>query len=262
MVWRPLALSLVVLGTLAEVSLADPAPPPPSRPALNGQATAALAAQLRSLLLESLPDPLYQAAPGWGKTAPALTGVKLSGKDGRLRLKGKRAEKNQGTWRSVRVTGVNLPQTLFLDIRDLKQVQPGRSTFSVLLAFDARVDYHQQKWVKGVRVSADTVRARFRVRAILDCECSSRVESKGWFPDVVFQLKVLRSDLHYDNVVCEHIDGFGGSTARLLGDFVLRVLHKRHPALERKLLAKANAAVVKAGSTREVRIGLGKLLKK
>ena len=39
-------------------------------------------------------------------------------------------------------------------------------------------------------------------------------------------------------------------------------LHRWHPALERDLLAKANAAIEKAADTKEVRVSLAELLKK
>jgi hypothetical protein len=42
---------------------------------------------------------------------------------------------------------------------------------------------------------------------------------------------------------------------------MLETMHELHPALERDLLAKANAAVVKAGKEREIRFGLLRFLK-
>jgi hypothetical protein len=73
---------------------------------------------------------------------------------------------------------------------------------------------------------------------------------------------VLRSDFHYDNLVFEHVAGFGGTAARLLGDVIVGSVKKLRPSLEQHLLDKANAAIIKAAATKEVRIHLSKLLGK
>ena len=77
---------------------------------------------------------------------------------------------------------------------------------------------------------------------------------------VVFRGRVLRADLRYENVVVEHVNGVGGELAKLIGNTAQEVLHKWRPSLERKLLEKGNAAIVKAGDTKEVRLSLTKLL--
>jgi hypothetical protein len=109
----------------------------------------------------------------------------------------------------------------------------------------------------GVRVYSGSTRARFRVRAKLLCEVTAKFEKgKDWLPDAVFRLRMLNSDLRYDNVVVEHTAGVGGELAKFLGDAVIDGLRQWKPSLERNLLAKANAAIVKAADTREVRVNL------
>src|SRR5262249_51055032 len=147
--------------------------------------------------------------------------------------------------------------TLAFDLRDARQAGPGRMTFTTLLAFDARVEYEQQNWRWGVRLYSGSVRARLRLKLALSCEVTSRVESSGYLPELVFRLRVLGSDLRYDNFVVEHVGGVGGDLAKLLGKAAHGALNQWRPSLERNLLAKANAAIVKAGDTRDVRVGLG-----
>src|SRR5207302_8177276 len=104
------------------------------------------------------------------------------------------------------------------------------------------------------------VRARLRLRLRLRCEAVSRVETGGkLLPEAVFRLRVLQSDLRYDRFRVEHAAGVGGDAAKVLGEGAHAAVHLVRPSLERKLLERANAAVVKAGDTREVRVSLMKL---
>ncbi len=230
--------------------------------AADAGSNAALADLLRGCLLEALPPTLYEASPGWGNTNRVLTGVKWKGKGLHVHPSGQYSNRNNGTWRKVKITTANMPASLAVEVRNLTRPEPGRMTFTLLLGFDARVEYTRQKWASGMRLSDNSARARLRVRLALDCESLFKLQpSGGLLPDAVFRLRVLKADLHYDNVVVEHVAGFGGTTAKVIGEIVLASLKKWHPAIERKFLERANAAIVKAGDTREVRLGLGKLLK-
>jgi hypothetical protein len=78
---------------------------------------------------------------------------------------------------------------------------------------------------------------------------------------VIFRLHAVRSDLTYSHLVVEHILGVGGDLAKLLGEAIQHGIHRWRPSLERNLLNKANAAIEKAADTKEIRIGLGSLLR-
>jgi hypothetical protein len=259
--------AVAVLAFVAQDGLADPMVKAKTVTGLTalsterGDSAAALAGSLRTILLESLPDPLYEGSQGWGKTKEVLVGFQVKTKGFQTRLEAKYSPRNHGTWRKGRVTSRNLPGSLAVEVRDVKKPEPGRTTFSVTVALDGAVDYQQQKWASGIRLYDASVRARFRVKLVLQCEMTFRVnKTGGLLPDAVFRLRVLQSDLRFDNIVCEHFAGFGGSTARMIGDLITANLRKYRPDLERRLLDRANAAIVKAGDTKEVRIGLGKLL--
>src|SRR5262249_9379097 len=97
----------------------------------------------------------------------------------------------------------------------------------------------------------------------LRCEVITKVERNGGLlPETVFRFRVLNSDAGYEHLVVEHIAGLGGEAAKLLGEAVHAGMKQWHPSLERRLLEKANAAIVKAGDTKEVRIGVSSLLGK
>ena len=72
---------------------------------------------------------------------------------------------------------------------------------------------------------------------------------------------MTKADLKYDNLKFEHIAGVGGEAAQIIGEAAHAAVTQWRPSIERDLLARANAAIVKAGGEREVRLSLTKLLK-
>jgi len=178
----------------------------------------------------------------------------------RLRQEVKLAPKNDGKWSRLRLTTQELPRTLTINITDFRAVDDEKQSFKVYLALQVGAEYEQQNWDLGVRMWSGSVRARLQLKLALDCENIIRVEQrKGRFPDIVFRLRVAKADVSYDRLVVEHINGVGGSAARLTGEALRSALKQWKPSLEHDLLARANAAIVKAADTREVRIGLAGL---
>jgi len=221
--------------------------------------TEKLAANLRELLIQELPDPLFEEQPGWGRTASAATGLKWKGKGLHGHPEVMHENKNQGTWRRVRISAINFPRSLILDIHDVRKVDQGRTQFDASMSFDAHLDATQQNWAKGIKLYNGSLRARFRVKMALRCEVTTRVESEGTLvPDLIFRLRVTQADINYDHFVTEHIAGLGGDAARLLGDALQKALR---PWLQKRVLPKADSAIVKAADTKEVRLSLASILK-
>jgi len=157
----------------------------------------------------------------------------------------------------VRISARNLKDTLVVDLRDLVQPGGGVTTFRLFVSFDAVVQYDRQTWRLGARTYSGSTRARCRVRLTLDCEALTKFEKgKKILPDAVFRLRVVKSDLAYDNLVVEHTAGVGGEAAKVLGDAVIGGMRQWKPSLERNLRDRANAAIVKAADTKEVRVNL------
>ncbi|TMQ34092.1 MAG: hypothetical protein E6K70_09540 [Planctomycetota bacterium] len=227
----------------------------------SGNSGDALADLLRNYLIQHLPQS-YEKTYGWGHTKSVATGIKWTGKGLDSQAHIAHGERNDGVWRKVRMTALDPAHTLTLDIRNIQQPETGRTTFEVLLAFDARVEYERQRWKAGVRLSSTSARARLHVKVALACEVSYEVDwQKKLLPEMVFRLHVVRASLSYDGFVMEHVAGVGGDAAKVIGDAVLDAIRQWHPSLERKLLARANAAIEKAGNNKELRIGLSKLVK-
>jgi hypothetical protein len=254
---------------IAPAARGQPAPSPPKTIAagnvlavLGGGSVDALAGALRGYVLKSLPTPLYEDPRHWGLQKP-VSEVKWRGKGMHIHPEKFEVMKNDGRWWKVRVTADRLADTLVFDLRDARQIEPGRMTFTAFVSFDTHVDYDRQTWHNGRRTYASSVRARLRVRLTLHCEATARLDGGGvLLPDAVFRLRVLQAESGYDNFVVEHIAGLGGEAAKLLGDAARGSLKQWRPSMERELLARADAAIVKAGDTKEVRVSLSKLFDK
>ncbi|HEY8505215.1 MAG TPA: hypothetical protein VIL46_11580, partial [Gemmataceae bacterium] len=221
-----------------------------------------IAATLRGLLLAHLPVPLVEAKSGWGGQRMTAVGVKWE-RVGRVRFRPEvmRQPKNDGVWRRVRVVVDDPQRTLALAVRDVRLPEPGTLTFEIWSAFPCHIHYDQQNWRGGLRLYSGSARARCRVAVRLKCEATSRVELSGsLLPDAVLRFRVTEAELHYDQFRVENLFGIGGDGARLLGEALHEFLRERRPGLEKELREKANAAIVKAGDTKEIRVSFARLL--
>ncbi len=247
-------LLLLVPAVSRARAQAGPAP----RPELASE----LASSLRNILLVSLPDPLYEDTSHWGGQRLVSRRLVLRGR-GDGESGGDKKMRNDGLWWKVRVTADRPKETLSVRVRDLRQPEPGKMLFTTDLALDANVDYDRQRWRSGLRLLAAGMRARMRIKVTLECEVAASFQAGlALLPEVVFRLRVLRSEAGCDNIKVEHIAGFGGDGAKLVGNTLVENMRQWRPSLERRLLEKANAAIVKAGDTKEVRVSLFGLLRK
>ena len=227
-------------------------------PLLSSGSTDALAGSIRGFLVKSMPTPLYETWPNWGKT----TGVKVLRFD-KIKPYFKEVQRNDGKWRHIRATAVDPANSVIFDIRDVQQPELGRIVFNVFFAFDGRVEYESQNWEHGIRLYSGGARVRFRAKTNLQCEATYRVQPGAvLLPEAVLRLRVTHAQVSYDNFVTEHINGVGGEAAEMIGDLLKSGLKKFHPSLEQDLLAKANATIEKAADTKEVRLSLTDLIKK
>ncbi len=244
---RILRVALCLLALDANTKAGQAATMVPSRvPPVSNETTAAFARTIRSYLLRELPEPLYDASPGWGREVRTWRGTK-----------------KDGLWRKIHVTALNPAHTLTFDIRDVSLRETGRIGFTALFALEARVEHRWQRWAAGVKLYNTSIRARFRVQVTLQCEATIDVgHDPLLLPEAVCRLRATESHLQLDNVVVEHVAGFGGDAAEIVGNTIRRGLKQWHPSLERRLLTKAEAAIVRAVDTKEVRLSLTRLWQK
>jgi hypothetical protein len=217
-----------------------------------------LAAGLKPLVISALPPVLYEKSTNWGHQELAPDGLRWRG----LRAEIVRTPKNDGRWRKLRITTQDLPRTLEFKVSDFRAIDDEKQSFKIFVAFQTGIEYEHQHWDLGLRLWSGSIRAHAQLKVALDCESVLRVEQKGILPDITFRLRVVKAEVSYENLVVDHIAGVGGSAAKLIGEAMHSTLKRWKPSLERDLLAKADAAIVKAADTREVRLGLGGLVKK
>jgi hypothetical protein len=239
-----------MLGRAALLTLLVAAPAAAQPPA---DQTTALSALLRDLLLTNLPTPLVESKRNWGQQKPA-PGKVLRRREGQ--------PLNEGHWQATRVQAVDPAKSLVLAIGDLAHPEPGKSTFNAYLGLDVRLTVENQLWKRGVRLYGGETRARCRAALKLACEVTDKLETKpeSLLPDLVFRVRVTNAELNYTDLVCEHTAGLDGPAAAKLGELMHDLIKQAKPNLERDLLAKANAAVVKAADTKEVRVAFDRVL--
>jgi hypothetical protein len=219
-----------------------------------------LATSLRAFLLPHIPNPLYEKRDNWNHTIEAVSRIGWQGQGLETKPKIVKSQKNHGVWKHVVITSPNVVQLLQLSINNVQQPEPGRTTFDVILLLPADVEYEQQNWERGIKLFSGKVKARLLVSLNLTCELATRLEpGKLVLPDMVLRLRVLRAATAYDQLVVEHLPGFGGQTAKVLGEIIVESMKKWHPSVERNLLDRLNAAIVKAGDSKDIRIGLAGL---
>jgi hypothetical protein len=245
-------LGLLVVG----VALSAGGPPP----VISGSAKDELAGDLRGLLLQNLPQPLYQKENNWGHQE-MVRRRHVRGKLGDMRVEITHEPTNDGVWKRLRVDAINPSESLVLDLRDVVSPSPGRITFQVFAALDTYVTYTHQRWESGLKLFDASTRAKARVKVTLECEATTRLENGVLLPDLVIELKVTKADVQYDNLKFEHVAGVGGEAAQMIGELAHAALSQWRPSVEKDALAKANAAIVKAGQHKEVRLSLAKLFK-
>lgn len=215
----------------------------------QGQTTAVeknLSVALQELVQSSLPTPLFEDDKHWNLQRQVL--------GGKMR--------NDGRWWKVRVEPRFPNTTCQVAVVNLRDLGSGKKSFTVQVSMAVKVVLNRQTWLRGVRLYSGETRARTEIALTIDCESESKWEraNGALVPDLVVRLRVVRSDFRHGQVIVEHTAGVGGDAARTIGDVLLAVMKQVKPSLERKLIDKANAAVLKAGNNKEVRLSLSKLV--
>ncbi|MBI3823308.1 MAG: hypothetical protein HY289_11615 [Planctomycetes bacterium] len=246
-----------IVAILLLVLLATPALP--AQPAAKkDEPFDQLAKALKPILVGAMPATLHEKIDNWDHQVQVPVGVKWRG----VKPQVMRSPRNHGEWRKLIISSQDLPRTLDLKIYDVKNIDAERQTFKVHLTFQMGVYYDQQNWESGARLWSGSVRARAQVKLDMECENTLKVElDKNNLPDFILRLRVTSAKIDYDKLVFEHVNVVGGDAAKLIGAATHRTMKQWRPSIERDLLAKANASIVKAADTKEIRLGFGGLLK-
>jgi hypothetical protein len=268
-----IAFCALVSTLAAAVAVADPPKPPvpappkavPKHEMTKAEAARAhaLAKVLRELLVKNLPDPLSKSSQNWGQQKAAT--VVYRRREGlRVWTEPVQEFRNDGVWRRYE-TRIADPEKIVLAVTELSHPEEGKALVTVgVIAERVEVKFEQQVWRNGVRLYGGETRAHCKGSLLIKAEVVSKTEFKkgAFFPDVTLTVKATEAHLGYEDVVVDHTAGLDGEAANALGDFAIRIVKAVKPDLEGDLLAKANAAIVKAAGTRELRVALDSLLRK
>jgi len=247
---RPTLVALLVVA--APAVAADPTPDPK-----------ALSSLLRPMLLAALPNPLAVTPMGWGDQREVTIGVKWEKQRLLYKPVPMKAVRNDGHWQKVTLTALAAADSLTLTIRDVR-IAGEKTYFRADIGMTVRAVYEHQLWTLAKRVYAGETHVRCRAVLALTCELTSdAVLTPGaLLPTLKIRARATEAKVGYSDLVCEHTLGVSGKPAEVLGKTAVEVMRKVAPQVERDLLAKANAAVLKVADTKDVRVELDKFLSK
>lgn len=249
------SLALIALfGSVCTPSAVAQTPPIPE----TAEANQALAGFLREQLLKNMPDPLFRNNRDWEHQKEVIVGLKFN----RLKPEAQRAPRNNGLWHRLTLQPIDVAKSLKVGIAEVKSPVAGRTTFVAMIGLDVRATAEQQLWKSGVRLYGGETRARAKAAVCLECELTNRLDRPPGqlIPDALVRLKVTKAEVFYQDLVVEHTAGLDGDQAKRVGNIAQNLLKLFKPDLEREALERANAAIVKAGDTKEIRIEFQKLL--
>lgn len=219
----------------------------------------AVARLLRDLVHKNLPDPLTKGGQNWGNQVA----LAVRYREGFRQWSEPVLEtRNDGLWRRFDVR-IPDPKSVKLEVTELTHPAPDRMDVTVSGTCD-RVDVHfeHQLWRNGRRLYAGETRAHCKAGLVLKAEVVTKTEfpKGGLVPEVTVKFKATDADLSYGDLVVEKTAGIEGPAAQVVSDLVLKTVKAVKPDLEKDLLEKANAAIVKAAGEREFKVTLGKVM--
>jgi hypothetical protein len=217
----------------------------------------ALTPFVRSLLLQALPQPLGQSQGNWGQQHEVVVGMKWH----KLKPEPMRSLRNDGLWQKARAEAIDPAHTLSFRMDSVEAVDANTTRFVATLGMEVRAVQEQQLWKSGVRLYSGEVRGRCHVAIRVVGEMNTKFERPAGqlLPTATVRVRLTEADVNYDHLVCEHILGMNGQPAKLTGDVMLKLLRQVKPGWETAQKDKANAMIVKAADTKEVRVELDKL---
>lgn len=235
----------------------DPVPAKPEAKTDAAEAEA-VAKLLRDLVKKNLPDPLTKSDKEWGKQVAVV----VRHREGfRMWSAPVQEMVNDGLWRRFDVR-IPDPDTITLDVTELTHPEKDKINITVKATCE-RVDLHleHQLWRNGRRLYGGETRAHCKAGIVIKAEVETKTEFKngGLVPDLTIKFKATDAELSYDELVIDKAAGFDGPVMKALAEQVVQTVKTVKPDLEKDLLEKANAAILKAAGTREFKVAMGKV---
>ncbi len=218
----------------------------------------------KEILIKRIPEPaITSSKKHWNKQKEVVVRVDVE-RTSRFRFKlvPTKELRNDGHWYRLSASPIDPSQKLNLEIYNIATPEPGKTTFTAVLAGPMSFRVEQQLWKSGLRLFSGETRGRLDAQAMLDCEVSSRSDwqPNRLLPTQILKVKINSANIAYDNLKVEHTAGVGGEAAELLGEALIGVIKLLKPSLEEELIEKANSAIVKAADSKEVKLDLERLV--
>jgi len=223
---------------------------------------AAISALMRDMLLQKLPDPLVKANDGWGKQKEFAVGKVMLRNPNRVDPELPRQLFNDGLWRRFTVAARDPDKTLGVGITELTRPAEDKLLVTINVVTDIDFRMEQQLWKRGHQLYSGETRGHCKAGVQLKASVVHKTEFKpGQFlPEIALTITTTEAKLFYDKLVIDHTAGLDGEDAKKVGDLVIGLVKDVMPDLEKQLLEKGNAAIVKAAGTKEVKLQLDKLI--
>jgi hypothetical protein len=251
-----------------------PLPPPPTAKGIPLKApkeieqpkieeVAAITKLMRDMALKHMPNPLVKANHGWGKQKEFAVGKVMLRNPNKVGPELPREMFNDGMWRRFTVTAREPAETLGIGISEL--VRPAEDTMFVTInvAMDINFRMEQQLWRRGLQLYSGETRGHCKGGVQLKAQVVHKVDFKAGLllPEITLKITTTEAKLFYDKLVIDHTAGLDGEDAKAMGDLVIDLVKAMKPDLEKELLEKGNAAILKAAGTKEIKLQLDKLAK-
>ena len=242
--------------------LPAPKPKPKAIPQPTPEESAALAKTLRDVMLTNMPSPLATTDQGWGKQKEFVVGAVMLRDPKKFGPDAPRKMANDGLWQRFTVQAVEPSKSLNLAIADF--TRPVANTANIVLnaEMDVKFRVEHQYWKRGLLLYTGETRGHCKAGLKLKAEIVSKSVMKpgAFLPDINLCIKVTEANLFHDKITIDHTIGLDGNDAKAVGDFVLDLVKVIKPELEKQLLDKANAGIMKAANSKEITVQLDKLV--
>jgi hypothetical protein len=245
----------------------EPTPIPLKAPKTIAQPKPEEVAQISKLMrdmgLQHMPTPLVKANDGWGKQKEYAVGKIILRDPKRVSPDLPREMVNDGLWRRFTVSARDPEKTFGVGITELVRPAEDKMLVTINVALEIDFKMEQQLWKRGIKLYSGETRGHCKTAVQLKATVDHKTEFKpgSFVPDVVLKITTTDAKIFYDDLVIDHTAGFDGEDAKAIGDMLIDFIKTAVPGLEKELLERGNAAIVKAAGTREVRLELDKLMK-
>ncbi len=217
--------ALLLFAAAAEAPLPDPV---------------ALAAVAREALLAALPE-RHESLKDWGRTKERFDFKHRGG----LTFERRTKAVNHGLWKKYAVEPIAPRERLELKLANVVRKPGGVVTFTAAVEAPLSAEATVQSWSYGVKLLGLAAQADGVATAELDCEVKMASRLRGFALEFVCEPKVLACRVGLRDFKLRKLGALPQALAREIEDEAAKLIRKQLEAQNPKLVAKANAALLK-----------------